>query len=1383
MARFGEINAQYFDDAGDPLSSGKIYFYETGTTTLKDTFSDINQTIANTNPVILTAAGRQPNIFFSGTAKAILVDKNDAQILVRDPIGQTASVFGDGWVATKIYSADAVVLGSDGQYYRSLAAGNQNNDPTSTSGYWTLLYSVEWNAGITYQTGAVVTYNNLQYQSLQNSNLNNNPASATAYWASLAFAWLSTRTYAINENVVGTDGILYTSLQNSNTGNVPASSGSYWVGTSAAAAASATAAANSATAAATSATNAATSATNAGNSATAAATSATNAAASATTATTKASEAATSATNAATSETNAGNSATAAATSATNAGNSATAAANSATAAATSETNAGNSATAAATSATNAASSATSAASSATTATTKASEAATSATNAATSETNAGNSATAAGTSATNAATSATAAAGSATSAASSATDAANKYDEFDDRYLGAKSSDPTVDNDGNALVTGAIYFNTSSNVMKVYGGSSWANVAPTATSITLSQVSDVTATATEVNVLDGIPATLTATELGYVDGVTSSIQTQLNNISVTAGTLTKTFAQNEVATISLSGNVVAPVVSVTKEINQTGVTNNSWDVNSTSENYTRYNSAPATTLTFSTYAISTAAFVDSFSVSSQETQPTGLAFNTDGTKMFLVGENSDAVQEYALSTGFDVSTASYTRNFSVSSQETAPSGIAFNADGTKMFISGEIGQDINEYAVSTGFDLSSVTYTRNFSVSSQDTDPRDVAFSTDGTKMFVLGRSNDTVFQYTLSTGFDLSTASYASKSFSVTSQENNPKSFAFSTDGTKMFILGQQNNTVYRYTLSTAFDVSTASYDSVSFSVASQETLPDGIAFNTDGTKMFVTGQTGDDVNEYTVGGDTVALGSGSFASADVGKIIEANGGEFILTSTAGAISQTTAPTSFAQVASGSWQLYGLQFNSTDGDLELSGNVVNDFTQATKLDDFDIGQSEGTPTGLTFSPDGTVMVVSGDTQNRLFQYTLSTGFDLTTASYANKSYDASSLDSAPRGVRFNNDGTKIIWIGEANKRVYAVPLTTAYDLSTASGSASFNIPSAQTTDPTGLEFNPDGTIMYIVGRDTDECYQYTLSTGFDVTTATYANKKVLLSSGIGGLDPRGLFITADGTKLYHCGTAQWKVFEFEMSTPFDVSTASYTSRSKSINPDSTELTGVFFTSDAIGKMYVIGQGNDYVVEYTVKTATYPTTGYHAAHTTLSTDSTYWTDINSMTASESAGSGNIYYCVSTDDRTTWKVAKGTDGERSIVRNNSGTWQYNSNGTYGSETWTNATVNAELYAIQEAMGTAANQMNKTQLDAIPDANQFTLGNDLDLAIIMNQGSGATSLPSSDGVSINYDAAVLNQGAVHGTDYTFDAPAQNKVRITALAANNLKVRVV
>ena len=98
------------------------------------------------------------------------------------------------------------------------------------------------------------------------------------------------------------------------------------------------------------------------------------------------------------------------------------------------------------------------------------------------------------------------------------------------------------------------------------------------------------------------------------------------------------------------------------------------------------------------------------------------------------------------------------------------------------------------------------------------------------------------------------------------------------------------------------------------------------------------------------------------------------------------------------------------------------------------------------------------------------------------------------------------------------------------------------------------------------------------------------------------------------------------------------------------------------------------------------------------------------------------------------------------------------------------------------YNLAPSQPVTVNQMDKAQLDAVTDPNHIALGNDLDLAIIFNMTSG-TTVPSSDGVSINYDANVLNKGAVLGTDYDFDAPAQDKVRITALAGNNLKVRVV
>ena len=162
---------------------------------------------------------------------------------------------------------------------------------------------------------------------------------------------------------------------------------------------------------------------------------------------------------------------------------------------------------------------------------------------------------------------------------------------------------------------------------------------------------------------------------------------------------------------------------------------------------------------------IAGASYVDRISTyslgTSQYTQPEGVAFNNDGTKMFVVANGSNAVLEYTLSTAFDISTASYDSAFSVHSQDTKPSGVAFNSDGTKMFVLGGVGNDVIEYHLTTGFDVSTASYDSNFSVASQDNEPVGLAFNSDGTKMFVVGARDGDVNEYTLSTGFDVSTAS----------------------------------------------------------------------------------------------------------------------------------------------------------------------------------------------------------------------------------------------------------------------------------------------------------------------------------------------------------------------------------------------------------------------------------------------------------------------------------------------------------------------------------------------------------------------------------------------------------------------------------------------
>ena len=328
-----------------------------------------------------------------------------------------------------------------------------------------------------------------------------------------------------------------------------------------------------AAAATTSATNAATSETNAANSATAASASQT--------------AAANSATAAAASETAAGTSETNAATSATNAASSATAAATSATNAATSETNAASSASTATTQASTATTQAGTATTQATNASNSASAASTSETNAASSATAASNSASAASTSETNAATSATNAASSATTASTAATNAANAQaaaeaalDTFDDRFLGNKSTDPSVDNDGNALTDGALYFDTTNNVMKVYdlGTTAWLQLTPTSSN------------QTNINTLVGIASNIT------------TVANNTTNINAVAGDATDigTVATN-IANVNNVGGSIANVNSVAGNLS---------GVNSFADRYRIVSSDPTSSLDAGDLAFNTTSSV-----------------------------------------------------------------------------------------------------------------------------------------------------------------------------------------------------------------------------------------------------------------------------------------------------------------------------------------------------------------------------------------------------------------------------------------------------------------------------------------------------------------------------------------------------------------------------------------------------------------------------------------------------------------------------------------------------------------------------------------------------------------------------------------------------
>ena len=271
---------------------------------------------------------------------------------------------------------------------------------------------------------------------------------------------------------------------------------------------------------------------------------------------------------------------------------------------------------------------------------------------------------------------------------------------------------------------------------------------------------------------------------------------------------------------------------------------------------------------------------VNRLDISDEEKKPFGVTFNNDGTKMFMVGETSgndgvaDDVHEYVLSTPYDTSTATFRVGFSTLSENNKLRQIQFNKDGSKMFVSGRRvdqnpnGNFIYQYSLSTNFDLSTATYNEiSFQANTANVGITKslygFAFNNDGTMMFLSdgstdGTSTEKVYQLSLETAFDLSGSITVIRSVDLealqdtvepVNGETEPSGIAFNQDGTRMFLIGQKGNDVNQYTLSVGFNISTASFDGG----LNLDGNPNGIALSPSGLKMFTTNDAGNSIREF--------------------------------------------------------------------------------------------------------------------------------------------------------------------------------------------------------------------------------------------------------------------------------------------------------------------------------------------------------------------------------------------------------------------------------------------------------------------------------------------------------------------------------------------------
>ena len=152
-------------------------------------------------------------------------------------------------------------------------------------------------------------------------------------------------------------------------------------------------------------------------------------------------------------------------------------------------------------------------------------------------------------------------------------------------------------------------------------------------------------------------------------------------------------------------------------------------------------------------YDVSTGTYVDTLDVSAEESVPYDIAFNADGSKLYVVGSDDDAVDEWDLSTPYDVSTGSYVDSLDVSTRVSESQGVAFNNDGTELYVLGVLSDDIGKWVLSTPYDVSTGSFVDTLDVSAQDSNPQGLTFNNDGTKLFVVGLGDQAVDEYHLDT------------------------------------------------------------------------------------------------------------------------------------------------------------------------------------------------------------------------------------------------------------------------------------------------------------------------------------------------------------------------------------------------------------------------------------------------------------------------------------------------------------------------------------------------------------------------------------------------------------------------------------------------------
>jgi hypothetical protein len=418
----------------------------------------------------------------------------------------------------------------------------------------------------------------------------------------------------------------------------------------------------------------------------------------------------------------------------------------------------------------------------------------------------------------------------------------------------------------------------------------------------------------------------------------------------------------------------------------------------------------------------------------------TAFSFSHDGTKAYAINEfHRDTLMQFTLQTPYEFMALTYDGFIGIE-ESSASEDITFNDTGTIIYLTNSTDNKIIKISLGIAWDISSETGREVINLSVVQ--PVSTSFKSDGTKVYFYSKATDTVYQYTCATPWDIATATDDSVS-QLISEVSIPATFRISSDGTRALAVSSSDGACYSYDLSVAWDLTTLAYDAVTLlNTLSTSLTPfigenfDIFTISSDGTKIF----RGID-NTTLIGFDLPGawnISSETMFPEPTIRLAEAN-------------------TAFAPM--------DMQFSPTGSDII----VVSSYREWT----------------------------SGIYKNKIYSWTLSTPWDLSSATYDGYkyvNYGGDRFISGPECVFATPDGITVFIGGDQTYGLQKFTLSTPWDVTSAGSPTTYT----SVGKPYALYFTADGLTM--ITADGTSITKRTLTSAYDIASATWESTMPLV-------------------------------------------------------------------------------------------------------------------------------------------------------------------------------------------------------------------------------------------------------------------------------------------